>query len=47
MKLPDSKKLNARELSDKNLNNLVPQDSMLSRIEEVLKKHNLQFGHLN
>lgn len=47
MKLPNNKMQNTSKQGSRNQNRLAPQDILLNRIEEVLKKHNLQLGHLH
>ncbi len=47
MKLPNSAAQNTKTLSSRTQDRLEPQDNLLIRIEEVLKKHNHQFGHLH
>lgn len=47
MKLPNDKMQNARKQASRSQNRSAAQDNLLHKIEEVLKKHNLQFGHLH
>ncbi len=47
MKLPNNEMQNASKQGSRSQNRLAPQDILLNRIEEVLKKHNLQLGHLH
>lgn len=47
MKLPNNKMQNASKQASGSQNRIAPQDNLLNRIEEVLKKHNHQFGHLH
>ena len=47
MKLPN----NNAQIADKHVSSkherIAPQENLLNKIEEVLKKHNHQFGHLH
>jgi len=47
MKVPNNTGQNTKTLASRNQDRTAPQDSLLNRIEEVLKKHNHQFGHLH
>jgi hypothetical protein len=47
MKLPNNKSQNAQKHAASNESRIAPHENLLMRIEEVLKKHNHQFGHLH
>ena len=47
MNSPDNKKQNAYNTATNTSAQTTPQENLLHRIEEVLKKHNHQFGHLH
>ena len=47
MILQNNKMQNASKQASRSQNRSAAQDNLLHRIEEVLKKHNLQLGHLH